>query len=138
MAKNNNLILIGNLGDNPEVHQNQDGSSRTTLSIATTDSYKDGEEWKDLPTVWHYVTFFGQEAQKHANFYQKGQRVKIEGSLNYYLEEVNGKKRSIASIRGERIDAAPLPNSNKASSQADTPAPVDSQSEAEETDSIPF
>lgn len=133
MATNNKLILIGNLGDNPEVHQNQDGSSRTTLSIATTDSYKDGEEWKDLPTVWHYVTFFGQKSQQYANFFKKGQRVKIEGSLNYYPIEVDGKQRSIASIRGERIDAAPLPSSNKSSSQVDT----QSQEEAE-ADSVPF
>lgn len=132
MATNNKLILIGNLGDNPEIHQNQDGSSRTTLSIATIDSYKEGGEWKDLPTVWHYVTFFGQEAQKHANFYQKGQRVKIEGSLNYYPIEVDGKQRSLASVRGERIDAAPLPSSNKSSSQVDT------QPGAEETEGVPF
>lgn len=65
MAYNNQIILRGNLGKDPEVIPNPDGSTRVEITICTQDAYKVNEDWKQLPEVWHKVTFFGQQAQQH-------------------------------------------------------------------------
>ena len=106
MAYNNQIILRGNLGKDPEVIQNPDGSTRVEISICTQDAYKVNQEWKQLPEVWHKVTFFGPQAQQHAEYFRTGQRVKIEGSLSYY--KVEGKDETFI-LGGEQIYELAMP-----------------------------
>ncbi|ELS02728.1 single stranded DNA-binding protein [Xenococcus sp. PCC 7305] len=118
MAYNNQIILRGNLGKDPEVIPNPDGSTRVEITICTQDAYKVNEDWKQLPEVWHKVTFFGQQAQQHAGYFKVGQRVKIEGSLSYYkVDAQDSKSYWVASIRGERIDKDVLPTKSKVSEE---------------------
>ena len=128
MAYNNQIILRGNLGKDPEVIQNPDGSTRVEISICTQDAYKVNQEWKQLPEVWHKVTFFGPQAQQHAEYFRTGQRVKIEGSLSYYkVEGKDEKSYLVASIRGERIDKDVLPTKSKVFDETQSEVEVTTQ-----------
>lgn len=82
MASVNKVIIIGNLGHDPETRYNPNGEAITTISIATTDSWKDkttGE--KKETTEWHRITFFGKLAEIAGQYLRKGSSVYVEGSL---------------------------------------------------------
>lgn len=82
MASVNKVILIGNLGRDPEVRYTPNGDSITNINIATTDSWKDkatGE--KKEATEWHRVVFFGRLAEIAGQYLKKGRQVYIEGAL---------------------------------------------------------
>jgi len=82
MASVNKVILIGNLGRDPEVRVTQNGESVTSITVATTDSWKDkvsGE--KKEATEWHRVVFFRKLAEIAGQYLKKGSQVYIEGSL---------------------------------------------------------
>lgn len=127
MAYNNKVILVGNLGEDPVEMTNQDGSTRVEVRIATQDSYldKDSGQWIDLPAIWHKVVFFGPQSKQHALYYRKGQRVSLEATIGYYkITGADSKEYWVASLRGERIDAAPLPKSKNTLPTAESVAPT--------------
>ena len=78
----NKVILIGHLGQDPEVRALPSGSSIANLRIATTESWKDKQsgEFKEQ-TEWHTVVLFGRTAEVAAEYLKKGSQVYIEGSL---------------------------------------------------------
>lgn len=76
----NKVTLIGNLGRDPETRNTNGGSAVATLSIATTERVKKGEEWVDH-TEWHRVVCFGRTAENAARFLKKGRQVYVEGKL---------------------------------------------------------
>lgn len=78
----NKVILVGNLGNDPETRYSQSGSAITTISVATSESWKDKEtgEQKER-TEWHRVKFFGRLAEIAGEYLKKGRQVYIEGSL---------------------------------------------------------
>jgi single-strand DNA-binding protein len=78
----NKVILIGNLGQDPEVRYSAGGSAITTISIATSESWKDKQTGeKQERTEWHRIKFFGRLAEIAGEYLKKGQQVYIEGSL---------------------------------------------------------
>jgi single-strand DNA-binding protein len=82
MASVNKVMLIGNLGKDPEVRATQDGESVTSITLATTESWKDrssGE--KKESTEWHRIVFFRKLAEIAGQYLKKGSQVYIEGSL---------------------------------------------------------
>ena len=82
MASVNKVILIGNLGRDPEVRYSPDGAAIANLSVATTSSWKDKAtgERKD-ETEWHRVVFYGRTAEVAGEYLKKGKPVYIEGRL---------------------------------------------------------
>lgn len=78
----NKVILIGNLGQDPDVRYSADGRAIANISVATTDSWKDKNtgERQDR-TEWHRVVFFGKLAEIVAEYLKKGSQVYIEGWL---------------------------------------------------------
>ncbi|MBV6424390.1 MAG: Single-stranded DNA-binding protein [Steroidobacteraceae bacterium] len=78
----NKVILIGNLGQDPETRAMPSGSSVTNLRIATSESWKDKQsgEMKER-TEWHSVAMFGRLAEIAGEYLRKGSQVYIEGSL---------------------------------------------------------
>lgn len=112
MATNNLVELTGHLGSDPTVHTDKNGKEFIRFSIATSDSWKDEKtgEWKELPSIWHSVFAFSENAKKYAAFYQKGQRVKVTGSLRYRETKVEGMEYPIAqaAIHARKIEPAPL------------------------------
>ena len=82
MASVNKVIIVGNLGKDPEVRYTPDGASVTNVTIATTDTWKDkatGE--KKEATEWHRVVFFGKLAEIAGQYLKKGRQVYVEGAL---------------------------------------------------------
>ena len=78
----NKVILIGNLGDDPEVRYTQGGSAVANIRLATSESWKDKESGeKQERTEWHRVVFFGRLAEIVAEYLKKGSQVYVEGSI---------------------------------------------------------
>ena len=82
MASINKVILVGNLGQDPEVKYMPSGGAVTNISIATTDSWKDkatGEKKEN--TEWHRVVFFNRLAEIVGEYLRKGSQIYVEGNL---------------------------------------------------------
>jgi single-strand DNA-binding protein len=97
----NRAQLIGNLGQDPELRTTPQGSSVCTLSIATTESYKDKNsgEWKET-TDWHKVVFWDKLAETAAQYLKKGSKVFIEGKIKTRSYEKDGSTRYITEVLG--------------------------------------
>jgi single-strand DNA-binding protein len=78
----NKVILIGNLGADPETRYTQGGSAITTIKLATSESWKDKQTGEQQErTEWHRVKFFGRLAEIAGEYLKKGRQVYVEGSL---------------------------------------------------------
>lgn len=78
----NKVILIGNLGQDPETRYTPSGSAVVNLSVATDESYKDRNSGQLVPkTEWHRVVLFGKVAEVASQYLRKGSKVYIEGKL---------------------------------------------------------
>ena len=78
----NKVILVGNLGNDPDVKYTQSGTTITTISVATTEAWKDKQSGQQQErTEWHRVKFFGRLAEIAGEYLKKGRQVYIEGSL---------------------------------------------------------
>ncbi len=79
----NKVILIGNLGQKPEIRYMPNGNTVTNLSLATSETWKDKQTGENKEkTEWHKVVLFGKLAEIAAEYLQKGSQVYIEGSLH--------------------------------------------------------
>jgi single-strand DNA-binding protein len=81
MASVNKVILVGNLGRDPETRYTAGGDPITNVSIATTDTWKDKAGEKQEKTEWHRVAFFGKLAEIAGEYLKKGSQVYVEGRL---------------------------------------------------------
>ncbi|HSX61162.1 MAG TPA: single-stranded DNA-binding protein [Tahibacter sp.] len=90
----NKVILVGNVGKDPETRYSAGGMAVTTISVATSESWKDKQtgEQKEK-TEWHRVKFFGRLAEIAGEYLKKGSQVYIEGSLRTEEYEKDGVKR---------------------------------------------
>lgn len=77
----NKVILVGNLGQDPEVRYTPAGAAVTTISVATTEAWNDKEGNKQERTEWHRVVFFSRLAEIAGEYLKKGSQVYIEGKL---------------------------------------------------------
>src|SRR5499427_7231226 len=81
MASVNKVILVGNLGRDPETRYMPDGGAITNISVATTDKWKDKNGEMQEKTEWHRVAFFGKLAEVAGEYLKKGSQVYVEGRL---------------------------------------------------------
>lgn len=79
----NKAILVGNLGNDPEVRYTQGGMAITKISLATTSVRKDRDGNNQEQTQWHRVTFFGKLGEIAAEYLRKGSQVYVEGEIRY-------------------------------------------------------
>jgi single-strand DNA-binding protein len=77
----NKVILVGNLGKDPEVRYTQDGKAITNLTLATSESWKDQSGQVQEKTEWHRVSIFGKLAEIAGEYLRKGSQVYFEGQL---------------------------------------------------------
>jgi len=111
----NKVILVGNLGQDPESRFTPQGTAVTNLSIATNESWKDQNGDIQERTEWHRVVMYGRMAETAVEYMRKGQMVYIEGRLNTReWEDQNQVKRKTTEIRcdnftmlGRRGDGTP-------------------------------
>jgi single-strand DNA-binding protein len=81
MSSVNKVILIGNLGRDPETRYMPDGTATTSFSVATTESWKDKSGDKQEKTEWHRISTFRKLAEICREYLKKGSQVYIEGKL---------------------------------------------------------
>ena len=78
---NSNISVWGNLGKDPELKFNKDGKAFTSISIAVTPRFRNGDTYVDATTIWFKIAFFGQKAENVAGEFGKGMRVKVTGQM---------------------------------------------------------
>lgn len=79
----NKVILVGNLGNDPETKYTQGGMAITKVSLATTSVRKDRDGQQQEKTEWHRVTFFGKLGEIAGEYLKKGRQVYVEGEIRY-------------------------------------------------------
>ena len=79
----NKVILVGNLGNDPETRYTQGGMAITRISLATTSVRKDKDGNQQERTEWHRVVFFGKLGEIAGEYLRKGSSVYVEGSIRY-------------------------------------------------------
>jgi single-strand DNA-binding protein len=90
----NKVILVGNLGADPETRYTPSGTAITTIRIATSESWKDKQTGEQQErTEWHRVKFFGRLAEIAGEYLKKGGQVYVEGRLRTEEYEKDGIKR---------------------------------------------
>ena len=140
----NKVILVGNLGQKPEIRYTKDSKPIASFSIATSESWKDKTTGDMVEkTEWHNVTFFGRIAEVAEQYLDKGSKVFVEGKLQTdKWEDENGNKRSATKIIGNNMQMLDSRGSNNSSSfdessSAQNEAPASQESSFSEED-IPF
>jgi single-strand DNA-binding protein len=104
MASVNKVILVGNLGRDPETRYMPDGGAITNVSIATTDTWKDKNGDKQEKTEWHRVAFFGKLAEISGEYLKKGSQVYIEGRLQTRKwQDKDGQEKYTTEIVADRM-----------------------------------
>lgn len=100
----NKVQLIGNLGNDPEIFQFENGTKKATLSIATNETFVNAEKEKVTNTQWHKVVFFGKTVEIVEKYLQKGKEIAISGKLMYRdYEDKDGNKRYVTEIVGNDL-----------------------------------
>ena len=99
----NKVMLLGNLGADPELKMTQGGQSVLKLRLATTETYLDKNQTRQERTEWHSVTLWGKRGEALAKFLTKGERIFVEGSLRTSSYEKNGEKRYSTEINASNI-----------------------------------
>jgi single-strand DNA-binding protein len=105
MASVNRVILVGNLGKDPEMRYLPSGEASATLSIATSEQWKDKQGNKQERTDWHRVEFIGRTAEVAGEYLKKGSSVYIEGRIQYdsWDDKTTGEKKYMTRIRGDQM-----------------------------------
>ena len=104
MASVNRVILVGNLGKDPELRYMPDGAAVTGVSIATTESWKGKSGEKQEKTEWHRVSFFGRLAETANQYLRKGSQVYIEGRIQTRKwQDKEGQDRYTTEIVADRM-----------------------------------
>ncbi len=105
MASVNKVIIVGNLGRDPEVRYSASGDAMCNITVATTDTWKDkatGE--KKEATEWHRISFFGRLAEIAGQYLKKGSQVYVEGSLRTRKwTDKEGQERYTTEIRADEM-----------------------------------
>ena len=125
MTTVNNLTLIGYLGATPEVRYMTDGGATTTVSIATSDHWKDKDGQSQSRTEWHQVVFFRRMAEILTEFARKGTLVYVTGPIRkrqytgkdqqeHTVVELHARTLKVLSRKdlGEGIDDVPVVEGN--------------------------
>lgn len=137
----NRVLLLGNLGADPELRMTPGGEAVLKLRLATTETYLDRNKTRQERTEWHSVTVWGKRAEALAKILSKGSSIFIEGRLQTRSYEKDGEKRYATDIIANNIlltgggkrqgeDHAPAP---KAAAKPEAPAAADIPD-----DEIPF
>ncbi|HZV62385.1 MAG TPA: single-stranded DNA-binding protein [Methylophilaceae bacterium] len=161
MASVNKVILVGNLGRDPEMRYMPSGDAIASFSVATTDNWKDKNGQKQERTEWHRISMFGKLAEIAGEYLKKGSSVYIEGRLQTRKwQDKEGNERQTTEVVADRMQMLggrgagnayeamddedqsmpPARQSSPASAPAQKPAPASTGSSGFDDfeDDIPF
>ena len=100
----NKVILVGNLGKDPELRYTQTGSAVANFSLATFEQWNDRDGKRQERTEWHNIVVWGKQAEHCGQYLSKGRQVFIEGSIRTRsYDDKTGNKRYITEIVAQRI-----------------------------------
>lgn len=99
----NKVFLIGNVGQEPEVRTTASGTKVARVSLATSRAWKDRNGAKQEKTEWHRVTFWDRTAEIVEQFVHKGDRLYVEGRLEYSQTEQDGQTRYWTEIVAQEL-----------------------------------
>lgn len=105
MASVNKVIIVGNLGRDPEIRYMPSGDAVANITVATTDRYKDKQtgENKEI-TEWHRISFFGRQAEVVGQYLRKGSQIYVEGSLRTRKwTDKDGQEKYSTEIRADNM-----------------------------------
>ncbi|MGR8759476.1 single-stranded DNA-binding protein [Bacillus thuringiensis] len=151
MASVNKVILVGNLGRDPEVRYSPDGGAICNMSVATTSSWKDkasGERREE--TEWHRVVIYGRLAEIAGEYLKKGRSVYLEGRLktrkwqdkdtgaDRYATEVVADQMKMLGGKGDEVDREPAQRPARQPQQRQQPQQESAPSLLDMDDDIPF
>ncbi len=103
MGSVNKVILIGNLGADPELKYTPTSRALCNLRIATTDVFKDKSGQRQERTEWHRVTVWGDQAENCSKYLAKGRSVYIEGRLQTRSYDKDGQKHYATDVVADRV-----------------------------------
>ncbi len=104
MAGVNKVILVGNLGKDPETKTFESGTKKASFSLATAESYKDKDGNKQEKTEWHNVVFWGNLVDVIGKYLKKGSQVYVEGKLTTRsYEDKDGVKKYVTEVLGQSL-----------------------------------
>lgn len=111
MASVNKVILVGNLGRDPEIRYTQTGTPVTNFTMATSERWTDPSGEKREKTEWHRIVVWGKQAEVAAEYLRKGRQVYIEGSLQTReWTDREGNKRYTTEVRAQRLQLLGRPD----------------------------
>ena len=115
----NKVILIGNVGKDPEVRHLESGAAVATITLATSERYRDRNgETREL-TEWHTVIAWRQLADLAENYIRKGSQIYVEGKLrSRSWDDQNGQKRYVTEIQADNIQLLGRRGDNQAAQPA--------------------
>ncbi len=141
----NKVILVGNLGNDPDVRYTANGAAVSNISIATSESWKDKETGEQQErTEWHRVVFFGRLAEIVAEYLKKGSQVYVEGRLQTRKwQDKDGHDRYTTEVVANEMQMLGSRSSGgnyeqPSSAPANEPAPAKKPDENFVDDDIPF
>jgi len=146
MAGVNKVILLGNLGRDPEVRHLDNGRAVANFSIATSETYKNKQGEKVTNTEWHNIVLWTPFAEIAEKYLKKGNQVYIEGKLtSRSYEDKDGVTKYITEVVGREMTLLGGPRQEGSDSAASSPKQTSSSADMEsvaansgETDDLPF
>ena len=104
MASVNKVILIGNLGADPEVRYTQSGQAVANLRIATSEQWTDKEGQRQERTEWHQISVWGKTAELCGQYLAKGRSVYVEGALrSREYTDKEGVNRKVWEVQADKV-----------------------------------
>jgi len=149
MASVNKVILIGNLGADPETRYLPSGDAVTNIRIATTENWKDKSGDKQEHTEWHRISFFGRLAEIAGEYLKKGSPVYVEGRIrtrkwqdkegqDRYSTEIVADRMQLLGGRGSGGDGGSSRGESASSGSGKAPSKKSGGSFDDMDDDIPF
>lgn len=149
MASLNKVMLIGNVGRDPEVRYLPAGDAVANLPLATTDKWKDKDGNQQERTEWHRISFFGRQAEIAGEYLKKGSQIYVEGSLTTrkwtdkdgnerYTTEIRADRMQMLGGRGQNSDGEAAPTQPQPQPQPQRQAHRRQPDFADFEDDIPF
>ena len=139
MASINKVILLGNLGADPEIRYTAGGDAVATISVATSSSWNDKQSGEKIEkTEWHRVVFFRRLAEIVGEYLKKGSSIYVEGQLqtNSYEDKNSGERKFSTQIVAREMQM--LGSRNNTDNLQDSPQEMQSQEPPAFDDEIPF
>ena len=134
MAGINKVILIGNLGKDPELRYTPNSKAVATFSLATTEKWKDKEGQFQEKTEWHNIVAWGKQAEICKEYLKKGSSVYVEGRLQHRsYDDKDGNKKYITEIVARSVQMLGRKGEAK-----EEPVSQDLESSAAEEEDLPF